>query len=120
MPADLGLPKTTFNVVSLSVTEKRSPTYDLAAFKSSCSTVLKLNITFTAAQAALDLGFTQEDVVSVIQTMSRSQFYKSMTSNADSKVWQDVYHVPSGVGILYVKFTADAVSQFRLLSFKEK
>lgn len=31
-----------------------------------------------------------------------------------------VYHVPSEHGALYVKFTADAVTEFVLLSFKEK
>jgi len=43
-----------------------------------------------------------------------------MTSYSDHRVWQDVYHVPSTYGLLYVKFTADAVSEFLLLSFKEK
>jgi motility quorum-sensing regulator/GCU-specific mRNA interferase toxin len=43
-----------------------------------------------------------------------------MTSYADHRVWQDVYHVPSSVGTLYVKFTADTVSEFLLLSFKGK
>ena len=50
--------------------------------------------------------------------MRRSQFSKSMTSYADHRIWQDVYHVPSRAGVLYVKFTADAVSEFLLLSFK--
>jgi len=52
--------------------------------------------------------------------MQRSHFYKSMTSYADSRLWQDVYHVPSLVGVLYVKFTADVITEFLLLSFKEK
>jgi motility quorum-sensing regulator/GCU-specific mRNA interferase toxin len=52
--------------------------------------------------------------------MERTQFYKSMTSYGDHRIWQDVYHVPSPVGVLYVKFTADAVTEFLLLSFKEK
>lgn len=52
--------------------------------------------------------------------MQRGHFYKSMTAYADSRLWQDVYHVPSPVGLLYVKFTADAVTEFLLLSFKEK
>lgn len=59
-------------------------------------------------------------MVDVIQTMRRDHFYKSMTSHADYKVWQDVYHVPSVAGVLYVKFTAETVSDFLLLSFKEK
>jgi hypothetical protein len=47
-------------------------------------------------------------------------FYKSMTSYRDHRIWQDVYHVPSEAGLLYIKFTADAISEFLLLSFKEK
>jgi motility quorum-sensing regulator / GCU-specific mRNA interferase toxin len=43
-----------------------------------------------------------------------------MTVYADSRLWQDVYHVPSPAGTLYVKFTADAITEFLLLSFKEK
>jgi motility quorum-sensing regulator/GCU-specific mRNA interferase toxin len=47
-------------------------------------------------------------------------FYKSMTTFADPRLWQDVYHVPSGSHILYVKFQADVVTQFSLVSFKER
>jgi motility quorum-sensing regulator/GCU-specific mRNA interferase toxin len=43
-----------------------------------------------------------------------------MTAYTDHRLWQDVYHVPSEAGMLYVKFTADAVTEFLLLSFKEK
>ena len=43
-----------------------------------------------------------------------------MTSYGNSRLWQDVYHAPSAVGTLYVKFVEDTVSEFRLLSFKEK
>ncbi len=52
--------------------------------------------------------------------MQRSQFYKSMTSYGDHRVWQDVYHVHSPAGTLYIKFTTDAVTDFILLSFQEK
>ena len=52
--------------------------------------------------------------------MQRAHFYKSMTSHAVHRIWQDVYHVPSAHGLLYVKFTADVVTGFLLLSFKEK
>ena len=43
-----------------------------------------------------------------------------MTPKAAPRLWQDVYHVPSQTGVLYVKFTADVVAEFLLLSFKEK
>lgn len=43
-----------------------------------------------------------------------------MTSYANYKIWQDVYHVPCKNMILYVKFTKNIISEFTLLSFKEK
>jgi motility quorum-sensing regulator/GCU-specific mRNA interferase toxin len=43
-----------------------------------------------------------------------------MTAHVDHRLWQDVYHVPSPAGVLYVKFTADVITGFLLLSFKEK
>lgn len=52
--------------------------------------------------------------------MQRGMFYKSMTSYANHKQWQDVYHVPSAAGLIYLKFTDDIISEFFVLSFKEK
>ncbi|QWV92092.1 type II toxin-antitoxin system MqsR family toxin [Geomonas oryzisoli] len=100
--------------------ERRKPTYDLAAFKAAFSAVERLAVTGTALRTAAALGFGRVEIVATIQSMQRGQFYKSMTAYADSRLWQDVYHVPSPVGLLYVKFTADVVTEFLLLSFKEK
>jgi motility quorum-sensing regulator / GCU-specific mRNA interferase toxin len=100
--------------------EKRKPTYDLDAFKAAFSTVEKLAVTGTALRNAAALGYGRTEIVGTIQTMQRNHFYKSMTSYADSRLWQDVYHVPAPAGMLYVKFTADAITEFLLLSFKEK
>ncbi len=47
-------------------------------------------------------------------------FFKSMTSFADHRVWQDVYHVPFESMVLYVKFQKDVVTEFAVMSFKEK
>ncbi|MCJ7687662.1 MAG: type II toxin-antitoxin system MqsR family toxin [Desulfobacteraceae bacterium] len=102
------------------MTEKRKPTYDIGAFKAAFSNVDKLSITGTALRSAAALGFGRTTIVSTIQSMKRRHFYKSMTAYANPRVWQDVYHVPSAVGELYVKFTADVDTEFLLLSFKEK
>jgi motility quorum-sensing regulator/GCU-specific mRNA interferase toxin len=69
---------------------------------------------------AASLGFGRIEIVEVIQTMQHRNFYKSMTSHRDYRIWQDVYHVPSEAGVLYIKFTANVVKEFLLLSFKEK
>ncbi len=107
-------------VVSSGMTEKRKPTYDLEAFKAAFASGDRLNVTGAALRSAAGLGFGRSDIAATIQTMQRAHFYKSMTSYGDHRQWQDVYHVPSPVGLLYLKFTADAVTAFLLLSFKEK
>ncbi len=43
-----------------------------------------------------------------------------MTSYGDHRKWQDVYHVLHEGAVFYVKFTDDAVTEFVLLSFKER
>ncbi len=102
------------------MTEKRKPTYDLTAFKAAFDDVDKLHVTGSAVRGAAAIGLGRAEIVATIQTMQRAHFYKSMTSYGDHRVWQDVYHVPSEAGTLYVKFTADAVTEFLLLPFKEK
>jgi motility quorum-sensing regulator/GCU-specific mRNA interferase toxin len=48
-------------------------------------------------------------------------FYKSMTSYSDNRKWQDVYHVPTPAGAtIYLKFTDNVITEFTILSFKEK
>jgi motility quorum-sensing regulator / GCU-specific mRNA interferase toxin len=102
------------------MTDKKLPTYDLDAFKAAMSDRSKLNATGTAIKDAAALGFGSDEIVAIIQTMEKKHFVKSMTSNYDHRVWQDVYFVPSSAGDLYVKLTSDPVFEFRLLSFKEK
>lgn len=100
--------------------EKRKQTYDLEAFKAAFSDIEQLNVTGAALRGAAALGFGRAEIVATIQSMKTAHFYKSMTSHADYRIWQDVYHVPSDAGTLYIKFTADVVTEFLLLSFKEK
>lgn len=100
--------------------EKLKPTYDLESFKAAFSQPEKLAVTGAALKDVRALGYDAEGIIEVIQLMSRTHFCKSMTSFADHKQWQDVYHVPHSDMLLYVKFMADRVTEFRLLSFKEK
>ena len=79
-----------------------------------------LAITTSAFRDALALGFDRAGVVAVIQSMNRRMFVKAMTTFADRRVWQDVYHVPADELVLYVKFQADVVTEFRVMAFKEK
>ena len=100
--------------------EKRGPTYDLAAIKAAIGSPETLSITASAFRDALALGFNRQDVANVVNGVERSMFYKSMTTYVDHRVWQDVYHVPVEGLVLYLKFQADVVTEFRVMSFKKK
>ena len=102
------------------MTEKRRPTYDLAAIQAAFRTPDALVATGSAIRGAAELGMGRADIVAAIQGLGKADFRKSMTSYADHRVWQDVYHARTAWGVVYVKFTAGAVTEFLLLSFKER
>jgi motility quorum-sensing regulator/GCU-specific mRNA interferase toxin len=101
--------------------EKRKPSHDLRRVKAVCGDPERLRMTFSATVSAEGLGYKPADVARLIRSMERPMFYKSMTSYGRSDQWQDVYHVPGDEGLtIYVKFTADVVTEFLVLSFKER
>jgi len=104
------------------VDEKKIPTYALESFKAAISSKEDLAqcITFSASKTAHALGFGPDEVLATVRAMEQKHFYKSMTSLGDVKVWQDVYYVPFNGLVIYMKFRADAIVEFQLLSFKEK
>ena len=99
--------------------EKLKPHYDLSSIKASFSAADKLRMTRTAHDCALGLGMLLNDVVVLIQATERTHFHKSMTSKANTAIWQDVYHVPWQDIVLYLKFTTDAEG-YLVISLKEK
>jgi len=107
-------------MMALWLMEKRRPTYDLDAIKQAIGSVDTVAITTSALRDATALGFDRGGIVAVIHSVERRMFVKSMTTFADHRLWQDVYHVPARGLLLYVKFQADVVSEFTVMSFKEK
>ncbi|TXM69561.1 type II toxin-antitoxin system MqsR family toxin [Methylobacterium sp. WL69] len=101
------------------MSEKRKPTYDLHAFRAWARSP-KFSAAGSAVRTAAALGVGSNDMVRIVQMLERKHFQKSVTSHANPREWQDVYHVPSSIGVLYIKFRADVVTEFLLLSFKEK
>jgi len=100
--------------------EKRRPTYDIETIKLAIGSVDTLSITTSALRDANALGFDRVGIVETIVSIERRMFVKSMTTIADHRVWQDVYHVPARGLMLYLKFQADIVTEFTVMSFKEK
>ncbi len=65
------------------------------------------------------MGLTTAEMLAVIASLSRRDFYKAMTSYADHCVWQDVYHAPTPVRKdAYIKITLR--DHAPVIQFKEK
>lgn len=99
--------------------EKQSPHYQLTVIKTRGMQDGILVFTATARQGASALGLSELDAVGVVLNLQRSQFFKSMTTHADHRVWQDGYHGPCPNGkTAYIKLTLqDGVL---VIQFKEK
>jgi motility quorum-sensing regulator/GCU-specific mRNA interferase toxin len=52
----------------------------------------KVRTTHSARAGAAALGFDFPGMTAVIPALNPADFYKSMTTHADHKVWQDVAH----------------------------
>jgi len=100
--------------------EKRRPHFSLDSFKAVCGDPRRLEMTRSAAESAAAAGFEYIEISAVIRSMETRQFFKSMTSYTNHRRWQDVYHVMWNRAVLYVKFTDDVLTDFVVLSFKER
>lgn len=75
--------------------------------------------TRTALDGGRAMGLTSSEMLAVIAALSRNNFYKSMTSCADHRVWQDVYHAPTPVRQgAYIRVTLREGAP--VIQFKEK
>lgn len=43
------------------------------------------------------MGLTSREMLAVIATLTRRNFYKAMTTYADHRIWQDVYYARTPV-----------------------
>jgi len=99
--------------------EKRRPHYDLARVQEDVVRLGAAAFTKTALDGGRTLGLTTAEMLKVIASLSRRQFYKSMTSYADHRIWQDVYHAPTPAEKdAYIKITLRDTAP--VIQFKEK
>ena len=97
--------------------EKQTPHYPLLAIQTQMRSVPGMNLTLSARNGVRAAGMSQMDALTLVHSLKRKDFYKSMTTLADHKVWQDVYHGQwNGLG-LYVKF--QRAGEYFVISFKE-
>lgn len=77
----------------------------------------KVRTTKIARAGALALGFSYSEMLAVVMALQPSDFYKSMTTYADHRIWQDVYRPKTAAGDVYLKLTV--VDDVLIVSFKE-
>ena len=96
--------------------EKRSPHCQLSVLKALIEEG-KVRSTFSALAGGAALGFDFQGIVAVVLALAPKDFYKSMTTHADHRVWQDVYRPTTPAGEVYLKLTV--VQDVLIVSFKE-
>lgn len=101
--------------------EKRTPHYSLSAVQAVVAAPTSQPFTVTALRGGLELGLTESEMRLVVLALSRRDFYKSMTTHADHREWQDVYHGVTEDGVeVYIKITAYTDGRPPVIQFKAK
>jgi len=77
-----------------------------------------MNLTLSALEGMRSAGMGRADALVVIQDLTAVDFYKSMTTHSDHRVWQDVYHAGWQEVALYIKF--QQAGECFVISFKER
>ena len=96
--------------------EKRTPHCKLSVVKA-MALAGNVRTTQLAREGASDLGLGFSDMVFVLTSLQPKDFHKSMTTNLDFKIWQDVYRPLTKVGLIYLKLTV--IEDVLIVSFKE-
>lgn len=79
----------------------------------------QVRATATAYNGARELGINDlVGMCDVVLALTSADFYKSMTTHADYRIWQDVYHARTVSGDeVYLKLTV--IDDVLIVSFKE-
>jgi motility quorum-sensing regulator / GCU-specific mRNA interferase toxin len=77
----------------------------------------KVRTTKAAREGGTALGFDFDGMISVVMALTSVDFYKSMTTYADNRIWQDVYRPTTPMGEVYLKITV--IDDVLIVSFKE-
>jgi motility quorum-sensing regulator/GCU-specific mRNA interferase toxin len=79
----------------------------------------QVKATASAFAGARELGINNlSEMCKVIMSLTSANFYKSMTTHIDHRIWQDVYHSKNYTGYsVYLKLTV--LNDVVIVSFKE-
>jgi len=101
--------------------EKRTPHYSLSWVKALIEAD-KVRSTVSALSGAAALGLDFDAMLDVVRGLRPADFYKSMTTHADHRTWQDVYRPTTDASQVYLKLTVvkdEQAEDALIVSFKE-
>ena len=98
--------------------EKNTPHCTLIVVKTLVETG-KVKATASAFNGARNVGIDNlAGMCAVVMSLTGRNFFKSMTTHADHRIWQDVYHATTANGDdVYLKLTV--IDDVLIVSFKE-
>lgn len=96
--------------------EKQTPHYRLWVVQSLIAEG-RVRSTSSALIGAAALGVDFDGMLNIVAALTIRDFYKSMTTHADHRIWQDVYRPSTAVGKVYLKLTV--IEDVLIVSFKE-
>lgn len=77
----------------------------------------RVRATLSALSGAAALGLDFDGMLNAVMALTPRDFYKSMTTHADHRIWQDVYRPRTANGLIYLKLTV--IDEVLIVSFKE-
>lgn len=100
--------------------EKIKPHYSLQEVQDEVARRGAAAFTMTSLRNGLAMGLSVAQMIDVVRCLTRSDFYKSMTTHADHRIWQDVYHAATPAGkAAYIKITGQGDGLPPVIQFKE-
>jgi motility quorum-sensing regulator / GCU-specific mRNA interferase toxin len=96
--------------------EKRTPHCKLVVVKNLVAAG-KIRATVSALSGGAAMGFAFEEIVGIVAALTPRDFFKSMTTHTDHRIWQDVYRPKTPAGDVYLKLTV--IDDVLIVSFKE-
>ncbi len=96
------------------------PRYNLTKLKTLIENAKTRHITRQSIIDATSIGFSETEMVETVLSIDDLNFYKTMPSNKNEAIWQDVYHITKKGMQLYVKLQKSPGNKGVIISFKEK
>ncbi|WP_457968119.1 type II toxin-antitoxin system MqsR family toxin [Pseudomonas sp. R4-84] len=100
--------------------EKSTPHYDLAVVKVETRRLGSKAFTLSAREGGRRMSLSLPQMLRIVKLLAYRMLHKSMTTYADHRIWQDVYHTSFQDREIYIKVSYRPGGGHPVISFKEK